>query len=216
MTLVQHPQAGIASPLDTVDLLVPPPRPWWWAAVRAVVVVAVIAAALWIWASGLAVPKLGPDGQSGSSWSLGQASRTSGPQLVFMVRNNGSVPLTVDGVDARAPGLISPQVTVSTGGITVPAGRPVPLAPGAVLVVGMHFASVDCRAIEVGGSDTVPFHLRSPLGVHTTTSLVPGLLFDRPGSPIQVGTVDPNRIGWAAGITWTACHPGSSTPSMSP
>ena len=183
-----------------------------------VLLVAVTVAVVWVWNAGLVRPRLGLV----SGVSSTEAGRSTTPELTFTVRNVGSVPLYLDAVDAGAPGLDRATVRFAVGspnGVLGPrVGRSVRVGGGGDVEVSMTFASWDCGQIDADGSDSVPIHMHGPLGIHDTVSLLPGVHFDRPDSAVIIGLPDPNEIGWAAGITWSACHGGSSpeqTPSPS-
>jgi hypothetical protein len=77
----------------------------------------------------------------------------------------------------------------------------------------MIFGTWNCRAIEPHGTDTVPVHLSGLFRVNATVSVVAGFHFDPPTAGVLIGSVDRNEIGWAAGITWTSCHPRSGPPN---
>lgn len=217
MTSIQG-QTTIPGPFsDPVDLLVPPPRKLGRSVLRIVVTVAIIAAGAFLWESGLLRPNLGLDP---SRAELIQASATTKPTLVFFVRNGGRAPLSIDGVDARAPGLSRPTITFASYGTGVGLGHPhkspVSLSPNGEMQITMSFGTWDCRHVVLHGSSTVPIHVRSPLGINATVAVVPGMHFDPPGMPVLVGQSDPNEIGWAAAVTWKACHPGSGPLGSGP
>ncbi len=208
---MQAPAPVPARPVDPVDLLVPPTRRLGSSVLRFAVAVAVIISGTLLWDSGLLRPNLGVS-PAGSGWS--QAATTSRPEIAFTLRNGGRVPLSIEGVDARAPGLADPVVTLALTGGAVGDGRPgvgsVTVRSQGTVRITMRFGSWDCRQIRLHGSDTVPIHVRSPLGLDSTVSVLPGLHFDPPGTPVvTVGMADANQIGWAAAITSKACHPGS-------
>ncbi len=197
---------------DPIDLLVPPPRTLRRSlvlmAITALVLVLVVAVAN----TGLVRPKLGLVPNA----SYTAAGSTTLPSLAFDVRNDGSFPVSIVGVDARARGLGGARVGVArlgAGGTQAAHGFPLRIAHGDVARITMTFATWNCRAIQLHGSDTVPLHLSGPLGVSTTVSLVPGFHFDPPDAGVLIGAPDENEIGWPAGITWTGCHPGSSDPN---
>ena len=163
--------------------------------------------------TGLVVPKLGLT----SNASYRAASSSTTPNLAFNVRNDGSFPLTLSGVDTREPGLSDGTVTIATLGAGgergLAQGFPLRLGSGQSARVTMTFARWNCVAIEPHGNTTVPFHLSGPLGLDTTVSVVPGFHFDPPDAGVLIGAPDQNEIGWPAGITWTSCHPGSGPPN---
>lgn len=217
MTSIQARTAIPAPFSDPVDLLVPPPRKFGRSVLRVVVTVAIIAAGGFLWESGLLRPNLGLD-PSRAEWI--QASATTKPTLVFIVRNGGRVPLSIEGVDARAPGLSDPTITFAPYGTGVGPGHPrkgpVSLSPNREMQIMMSFGTWDCRHVALHGSGTVPIHVRSPLGINATMAVVPGMHFDPPGTSVLVGQSDPNEIGWAAAVTWMACHPGSGPVGSGP
>jgi hypothetical protein len=163
--------------------------------------------------TGLIRPKLGLEYDD----SYTAASATARPGLSFNVRNDGSFPLTIVSVDARQPGLEGPHVAISVVGENgtgprVGSGN-VRVASGSEVRITVTFTAWDCGRLVARGSETVPIHISGPLGLQTTQSVVPGFHFDPPSTGVVVGIPDPNEIGWAAGITWTACHQGSSAPN---
>lgn len=199
--------------LDPIDLLVPPPRrlrrslPLTAITVLAVVVIVAICN------TGLVRPKLGLT--PGASYTA--AGSSTKPSLAFDVVNDGSFPVTLSGLDPRAPGLTNARVTigpVGDGGEVGPTdGFPLRMSSGEVAHITMTFDSWNCRTIELRGRTTVPIHLAGPLGLATTVAVVPGFHFDPPNAGVLIGTQDQNEIGWPAGITWTSCHPGSNPPN---
>jgi hypothetical protein len=180
-------------------------------AVSVVVTVAVV----WVWNTGLVRSRLGLVSEVSSA----EAGPGTEPELTFIVRDLGSVPLYLDAVDARAPGLGPSTVRFALesprGDLGPRVGGPVRVGGGGDVVVSMTFASWDCGRIDAYGSDTVPIHMHGPLGLHGTVSLVPGVHFDRPHSEVIIGSPDADEVGWAAGITWSACHGGSSPEETS-
>lgn len=202
---------------DPIDVLVPPPRRFGSSVLRIVVTVVIVGVGILLLESGLLRPSLGLD-RSGAG--LSQASATTKPTLFFIVRNGGRVSLSIEGVDARAPGLSDSKISfVSyTAGVGLgnPVEGPVSLTANGEVEIMMSFGSWDCRSIAIHGNDTVPIHVRSPLGINSTVSVVPGFHFDPPGTPVLVGIPDANQIGWAAAITWEACHHGSGTIGSGP
>ena len=216
MTKVTTAQAIDAKPgafVDPIDLLVPPPRSPRRAALRVLAVAVLVTVAAVLWDTGLVRPRIGL-GSASASWV--QAGPGSDPGVTFVLRNDGSVPFRLEEVDARAPGLGRPRLAVSllrpdgtsargAGGLPVVGG-------GDQIRVVLTFLSWNCDRIENYGSTTVPVHARGPLGLNATTSLDPGFHFDPPGVATIDSQSDPDEIGWAAAITWTACHPGSPAP----
>jgi len=213
MTSTQVPDTSMSFDVDPIDLLVPRPRSLRRSlALLGIPVFIIIAVALSA-TTGLIRPKLGLDFNA----SYTAAGATSRPALSFNVRNDGSFPLTIVSVDARQPGLEDPRVAMSVidvDGTDRPVGSGnVRVAGGGEVHIAMTFTSWDCGRLNPRGSETDPIHISGPLGLQTTQSLVPGFHFDPPNTSVLIGIPDPNEIGWAAGITWTACHQGSSAPN---
>jgi hypothetical protein len=210
MTKTTWAQGGTldATPADPVDLLVPPPRSMTRSVGLAIVVAVVVIGVVTILNVGVVRPRLGLDL---SSSSFTQAGPTSRPGMTFIVRNNGRLPLTIDGLDARGPGLGAPIVTFASDEATGSVGRPldgsINLSAGKEVRVTMAFASWNCRGTSLGASPTVRFHVRDPFGLHVTESLVPGHQFSTFGTGLRE-----RAIGWSAAITWTSCHPGKGVP----
>ena len=213
MTWTQVPDSPVSFDVDPIDLLVPRPRPLRRSLALLGIPVFIIIAVVLSATTGLIRPKLDLDFNA----SYTAAGATSRPALSFNVRNDGSFPLTIVSVDARQPGLEGPRVTISVidvDGTDQPVGSGnVRVAGGGEVHIAMTFTSWDCGRLNPRGSETVPIHTSGPLGLQTTQSVVPGLHFDPPSSGVLIGIPDPNEIGWAAGITWTACHHGSSAPN---
>jgi hypothetical protein len=201
---------------DPIDVLVPPPRRFGSSVLRIVVTVVIVGVGIFLWESGLLRPNLGLD----LSGSETQASASTKPTLFFIVRNGGRVSLSIEGVDARAVGLSDSRISFipyrAGVGPGNPVRGPVSLTANGEVEIMMSFGSWDCRSIAIHGNDTVPIHVRSPLGVTSTVSVVPGFHFDPPGTPVLVGIPDANQIGWAAAITWETCHHGSGTIGSGP
>ena len=200
---------------DPVDLLVPPPRRFRRSLLLTVATALVVVVVVFVSSSGLVRPKLALSLDA----SYTAAGPTSRPTVTFTVRNNGRFPLSIVGVDTRVAGLSGARVTIAPfdalGELGPRHGFPLTLTGGHQAQITLTFASWNCRAIEPHGSDTVPIHVSSSLGLDATVSLVPGFHFDPPDAGVLMGYPDANEIGWAAGITWTGCHPGSRPPNSS-
>jgi hypothetical protein len=194
---------------DPVDLLVPPARSRGRSLVLIGLLIVVGVAVVVVGNAGVLRPRLGLV----SGVSSTEAGGARPPELTFVVRNLGSVPLYLDGVDAQSPGLGRPTVRLAVESASGAPGRrvggPVRVGGGGEVVVSMTFGSWNCGRIDADGSDSVPVHMHGPLGIHTTVSVLPGVHFDRPDSAVIIGSPDPDEIGWAAGITWRACHGGA-------
>jgi hypothetical protein len=214
VTVTQAPYAPWSRDLDPIDLLVPPARSFRRALLLTLFTAIVLFAVAFAGGSGLLWPKLG----LGLDASYAAASSTTRPSMTFNLQNNGRLPLSIVGADARAPGLVGARVTVArlgTGGAMESAHAfPLAIAGGHEVHITMTFARWRCSEIKLHGSDTVPIHLSDPLGLNTTVSVVPGYHFDPPSTGVLIGSSDPNEIGWAAGITWMSCHPGTGAPNM--
>jgi hypothetical protein len=169
-----------------------------------VVVISVVA----LLDAGLVRPRLG---LNPSSASFTQAGLTSKPTMTFILRNDGGLPLYLDGIDARARGLGAPVVTIASDDVTGTAGRQlhgsIRLGDGGEVFVTMTYESWNCSAIPLGASPTVPVHVHSSLGIHVTESIVPGHLFSSFGTGVPA-----REIGWSTAITWTSCHTGKGVP----
>jgi hypothetical protein len=213
VTTAQVVDTQPGAPVDPIDLLVPPPRGPRRAVLTVLGVVVLVTVAAVLWNTGLVRPRIGLVSAS-ASWV--QAGPGSDPGVTFVLRNDGSVPFHLEGVDARAPGLGRPRVAVSllqADGTPARSDGGSPVVGGGLQIrVVLTFRSWDCDRIENYGSATLPVHARGPLGLNATTSLDPGFHFDPPGVDSIDGPSDPNEIGWAAALTWTACHPGSPAP----
>jgi hypothetical protein len=209
----QAPEAPWSVHVDPIDLLVPPPRSFRLSLTLTVVTALVLAAVALTGSSGLVWPRLGLT----SDASYTAAGPTSSPSLTFNVQNNGHLPLSLVGVDARVPGLGDAKTTVAQlgagGELGSGHGFPLTINGGQVAHITMTFATWHCQSIKRHGSTTVPLHLSHSLGLNATVSVVPGFHFDQPGAGVLIGSPDQNEIGWAAGITWTSCHPGSVAPN---
>src|SRR6202035_2699244 len=87
-----------------------------------------------------------------ASASAVQASSTSRPALTFVVRNEGSVPLYVEGVDARASGLGPYTIAIVNYGPMGPAAHrlhgSVQIGGGGEVLVSMGYSSWNCRQID--------------------------------------------------------------------
>jgi hypothetical protein len=205
----------VSPDLDPIDLLVPRPRPLGRSLVLSGLLVVVVIVVVLCATTGLIRPRLGLEFND----SYTAASTTSRPSLGFNVRNNGSFPLTIVSVDARQPGLVDPRIAIShtnvSGESRFIGSANVRVPRGSEVHIELTFAAWDCGRLISRGSETVPIHISGPLGLQTTQSLVPGLHFDPPSTSVSMfnDRPDPNEIGWAAGITWTACHRGSSAPN---
>jgi hypothetical protein len=198
---------------DQVDLLVPPPRRFRQSVLLTVATVLVVVVVVFVSGSGLVRPKLALDFDA----SYTAASPTSRPSVAFTVQNTGRFPLSIVGVDTRMAGLSGARVTIAQfgpeGELGPRHGFPLTLTGGGHAHITLTYASWKCQAIESHGSDTVPIHLSGPLGLNATVSVVPGFHFDPPDAGVLIGQPDANEIGWAAGITWMSCHPGSGHPN---
>jgi hypothetical protein len=213
VALTQAPEAPWSVHPDPVDLLVPPHRSFRRSLLLTGITVFAIVIVVFASSSGLVWPKLA----LGLNASYTAASPTGPPSLTFNVRNNGRFPLSIVGVDAHVAGLGTARVTVAQFGAEGESGPihgfPTTIKGGREAHITMTFATWNCQAIEPHGSNTVPVHLSGPLGLNTTVSVVPGFHFDPPNAGVLIGSPDPNEIGWAAGITWTSCHPGNGPPN---
>jgi hypothetical protein len=211
VTLAQIPEAPWRVDLDPIDLLVPPPRSFRRSLVLTGLAVLVLSVVAFTASSGLLRPKLGVALDA----SYTAAGPTTTPSLTFNVENNGYFSFSIVGVDARVAGLSGAKVSVAQlgaeGGATH--GFPVTIQAGHEAHLTMTFARWNCQGIRPLGGNTIPLHLTSLLGLNDTVSVVPGFHFDPPGAGVLIGSPDPNEIGWAAGITWTSCHPGSGSPN---
>jgi hypothetical protein len=213
VALTQVPETPWSVDPDPVDLLVPPPRSFRRSLLLTVAAVLVAVVVVFVSSSGLLRPKLALDLNA----SYTAAGPTSRPSVSFTVQNNGRFPLSIVGVDTHMAGLSGARVTIARfgaeGELGPRHGFPLTLTGGRQAHLTLTFASWNCRAIEPHGSDTIPIHVSSPLGLNTTVSVVPGFHFDPPGAGVLIGYPDANEIGWAAGITLTSCHPGSAPPN---
>jgi hypothetical protein len=213
VALTQVSEATRSVDPDPIDLLVPPPRSFRRSLLVTVAAVLVAVAVVFASTSGLVRPRLalGPDA------SYTAAGPTSRPSVTFNVQNNGRFPLSIDGVDARMAGLSGAGVTIArfgaVGALGPRHGFPLTLTGGSEAHITLTFARWNCKAIESHGSNTVPIHVASPLGLDATVSVVPGFHFDPPDAGVLLGYPDANEIGWAAALTWTSCHPGSRPPN---
>jgi hypothetical protein len=214
VALTQAPETSWSVDLDPIDLLVPPPRSFRRSLVLTGMAVLVLLVVALTGSSGLLRPKLG----LAPNASYTAAGPTSGPSLTFNVQNSGHVPFSMVGADARSAGLSGAGVSIAPLGAEGSSGAthgfPLTIQGGHEAHITMTFARWNCQKIEPHGSNTVPLHLSTLLGLNTTVSVVPGFHFDPPGAGVLIGSPDPNEIGWAAAITWTSCHPGQGPPNM--
>jgi hypothetical protein len=213
VALTQVSEAPWSVGPDPIDLLVPPPRRFRRSLLLTVAAVLAIVAVVFASSSGLVRPRLALDPNA----SYTAASPNSRPGAMFNVQNDGRFPLSIVGVDARMAGLTGATVTIARfgaeGELGTGHGFPLTLAGGREAHITLTFAHWNCQAIESHGSDTVPIHVTSPLGLNATVAVVPGFHFDPPDAGVLIGYPDADEIGWAAGITWTSCHPGSGPPN---
>ena len=100
----------------------------------------VTTATVFVWNTGFVRPKIRLVSASASAV---QASSTTRPALTFVVRNEGSVPLYIEGVDARASGLEPDTISIANYGLRGPAAHPlhgsVRIGGGGEVLVAMTF-----------------------------------------------------------------------------
>jgi hypothetical protein len=213
VALTQVSEAPWSEDPDPVDLLVPPPRRFRRSLLLTAAAVLATVVVVFASTSGLVRPRLALAPEA----SYTAAGPTTRPSVTFNVQNNGRFPLSIVGVDARMAGLSGAGVTIVRFGAEGELGPrhrfPLTLRGGSEAHITLTFARWSCQAIQSHGSDTVPVHVSSPLGLDATVSVVPGFHFDPPDAGVLLGYPDANEIGWAAGITWTSCHPGSRPPN---
>ncbi len=189
----QAPEALLSVDIDPIDLLVPPPRGIRRSLPLTAIAVLVVVIVVAMCNAGLVRPKLGltPDA------SYTAAGSSTKPSLAFDIRNDGSFPFTLSGVDASASGLSDARVTIEPvgagGELRTSYGFPLRMSKGDIAHITVSFAAWNCPTIELHGRTTIPIHLAGPLGVNTTVSVVPGFRFDPPDAGVLIGSPDQTR-----------------------
>jgi hypothetical protein len=176
----------------------------------AMVVLAVLCVVAVLAPSGLFTPRLGVGVAGGMMWT--EAHGRSGPSLSFLVQNNGWFQATVTGIDDHVTGLGNPSYLFTTsssaGGPTSASfgGRAL-LRAHSSLEISLRFGTYDCRRIK-SDDDTISIEMTDALGLSSDVSVEPISFHPAPiGEPVPAS---PDVVGWAGGLTWTACHPGST------
>jgi len=176
----------------------------------AVAVLVVLCAVAILAPSGLFTPRLSAGDTGGVMWT--EAHGRSGPSLSFLVRNYGWFQVTITGIDDHVAGLGNPsyQFTKSSsanGPTSASFGGKALLRAHSSLEISLRFGTYDCRRIK-SDDDTVSIEMTDPLGLSSDVSVDP-ISFHPARIEVPV-PASPDVIGWAGGLTWTACHPGST------
>jgi hypothetical protein len=141
-----------------------------------------------------------------------EAHGRSGPSLFFLVRNNGWFQATVTGIDDHVAGLGNPSYlftksSSANGPTSASFGGEVFLRAHSGLEISLRFGTYDCRRIN-SDDDTISIEMTNALGLSSDVSVEP-ISFYRASIGVPV-PASPDVVGWPEGLTWTACHPGST------
>jgi hypothetical protein len=208
MTNVNTTQEDREQLLDRV--VPPPPRMSRWVGlVLAMILVAGLAVTAHV--EGLAAPSFQI---GGSDWSTGPAPSGHGAEFSFSFQSSRLVPVTLDGIDASAPGLANPQMTYWTdaGGTERPLSLPIRLSKNELIEVRITWTQLGCGLITPGESYAFPVHYSNELGWNATVSVA--MLWGRPNAN---GIYSQPGVGWPEGVSWTACgHPVNTAPGLEP
>ena len=141
-----------------------------------------------------------------------EAHGRSGPSLSFLVRNNGWFQVTITGIDDHVAGLGNPSYLFTKSGsangpTSASFGEKVLLRAHSSLEISLRFGTYDCRRIK-SDDDTISIEVTDALGLSRDVSVDPISYYHAPiGEPVPASR---DVVGWAEGLTWTACHPGST------